>query len=66
MVNAGSGLVLLGTGLLYTVGFNESIAHKIFGFEVLVGFGFGLVFSSTVVIIKLHAEKEDSGRTLSS
>ena len=53
---------LLGSGLLYSVGFSHGVPNKLYGFEVLIGFGFGLTFVSTTVMIKLHAEERDAGK----
>ncbi|PWY68668.1 MFS general substrate transporter [Aspergillus heteromorphus CBS 117.55] len=59
-LNAGCGFVLLGAGLLYTVGFSHFVPGRLFGYEVLIGFGFGIIFSSSVMIVKMHARPEDS------
>lgn len=61
---AGNAFVLLGTGLLYTVGFNKKIPNSLYGYEVLVGFGFGLLFSSATVVIKIHASAKDAGMAI--
>jgi hypothetical protein len=51
----------LGNGLFHTVGPSHSIPAKTYGFEVVMGLGFGMIFSTTTVLIKLHAEREDAG-----
>lgn len=60
-LTAGSMFALLGSGLLYSVGFSHSVPNKLYGFEILIGFGFGLTFVSTTVMIKLHAQERDAG-----
>ncbi|KAI5296860.1 hypothetical protein KEM55_005473, partial [Ascosphaera atra] len=59
-VTAGCCFLLLGLGLMFTVGANAAIADKIFGFEIITGFGLGLVVSTTTVMIKLSAKVEDA------
>ncbi|KAL9622620.1 MAG: hypothetical protein Q9160_003117 [Pyrenula sp. 1 TL-2023] len=59
-LTAGSMFALLGSGLLYSVGFSHSVPNTLYGFEVLIGFGFGLTFVSTTVMIKLHAQERDA------
>ncbi|KAI5295853.1 hypothetical protein KEM52_006696 [Ascosphaera acerosa] len=59
-VAAGCAILLVGLGLMHTIGDGENIAPKIYGFEVLVGLGLGLVISTTTVMIKLSASIEDA------
>ncbi|PYH96079.1 MFS general substrate transporter [Aspergillus ellipticus CBS 707.79] len=59
-LNGACGFVLLGAGLLSTIGFNPSIPGKLFGYEVLIGFGFGIIFSTSVMIVKMHSRPKDS------
>ncbi|KAI5288129.1 hypothetical protein KEM54_005450 [Ascosphaera aggregata] len=59
-MNAGSALVLLGTGLLYTINASKAVAAKIFVFEVVVGFGLGIIASASTIVIKIEAEVEDA------
>lgn len=57
----GSAFTLLASGLLYSIGYDPSIVPRLYGYEVLVGFGIGLIFSSSTIFIKLYAELEDAG-----
>ena len=52
----GAALVLLGTGLLTTLSSSTSISHTFYGFEVLFGFGVGMVFSSVSVLVSMRVE----------
>ncbi|EED14464.1 MFS multidrug transporter, putative [Talaromyces stipitatus ATCC 10500] len=56
----GCSLILLGNGLFHTVGPSHSVPSKAYGFEAIMGLGFGMIFSTTTVLIKLHAEREDA------
>lgn len=58
-----SAFMLLGSGLLSTVGLSAAIPHYLYGYEVLLGFGLGGTLVSTIVTIKLNASEEDAGRT---
>lgn len=44
-----------------TIDSSPSVPAKVYGFEVLMGFGFGMLFSTTTVLIKFHADQGDSG-----
>ncbi|KAI5307057.1 hypothetical protein KEM56_005235 [Ascosphaera pollenicola] len=59
-MNVGSAFVLLGTGLLFTMDGSKNVAVKTFGFEVIVGFGLGIIASATTIIIKIEAKVEDA------
>lgn len=63
-LTVGSAFTLLGSGLLYSIGFDRSIVHRLYGFEVILGFGIGLIFSSSTVFIKLYADIEDAGTSI--
>ena len=54
--------MLLGSGLLSTVGHSATIPHYLYGYEVLLGFGLGGSLVSAIVVIKLNASEEDAGR----
>ncbi|EMC99586.1 hypothetical protein BAUCODRAFT_57376, partial [Baudoinia panamericana UAMH 10762] len=47
-------LILLGAGLLSTLGSGIAIEHKCYGFQVVVGLGVGMTFSSMSVMASLH------------
>jgi len=51
----------LGSGLIYSMGSDQSAPPRLYGYEVLLGFGMGLIFSSTTVVVKLYASLEDAG-----
>lgn len=59
-VTAGCAILLVGLGLMHTIDGGQEIAPKLYGFEVIVGFGLGLVISTTTVMIKLSASIEDA------
>lgn len=59
---AGNAFILLGCGLLYTVGYERTVQPEIFGYEVFVGFGIGLIFSSATVLIRVQASERDGGK----
>ncbi|KAI5307058.1 hypothetical protein KEM56_005236 [Ascosphaera pollenicola] len=59
-VTAGCAILLVGLGLMYTINGDQEVAPKLYGFEVIVGFGLGLVISTTTVMIKLSASIEDA------
>ena len=52
----GSSLILLGTGLLTTLPPLPSISHELYGFQVLLGLGVGMVFSSVSVTVSIRVE----------
>lgn len=54
--------MLLGSGLLSTVGHSAAIPNYLYGYQVLLGFGLGGNLVSTIVVVKLNASAEDSGR----
>ena len=54
--------MLVGCALMSTVGHSAAIPHYLYGYEVLLGFGLGAALVSTIVVIKLNAHEEDSGR----
>lgn len=62
-MNLGSVFVLIGTGLLCTISNSEKIEAKVFGFEVLIGFGLGTIVSATTLVIKIEAKLEDAGKS---
>ncbi|EED18637.1 efflux pump antibiotic resistance protein, putative [Talaromyces stipitatus ATCC 10500] len=57
---AGCSFIMLGTGIMHTINSGHSIPVKIYGLEVLMCFGFKMIFSTTIVLIKLHADQRDS------
>ncbi|KAI5288131.1 hypothetical protein KEM54_005452 [Ascosphaera aggregata] len=59
-VTAGCSILLVGLGLMYTIDGSQNIAPRLYGFEVIVGLGLGLVISTTTVMIKLSASIEDA------
>ncbi|KAF2718911.1 MFS general substrate transporter [Polychaeton citri CBS 116435] len=59
-LTAGSASMLLGAGLLYSVGLDQTRPARLYGPEVPLGSGVGLLFSSVTVSVKLHASSEDA------
>lgn len=57
----GTALVTLGVGLLSTVSSNLEVDKKIYGFEVIAGFGIGLTFSTVSLMTTKETEVEDHG-----
>lgn len=57
----GTALVTLGVGLLSTVSSSLEVDKKIYGFEVIAGFGIGLTFSSVSLMTTKETEVEDHG-----
>lgn len=53
--------MILGAGLLSSVSSSSSIPHILYFYEVLLGFGFGGVLVSTILMVKLNASEEDAG-----
>ena len=54
-------LMAIGTGLLSTIT-DLSVDSKVYGYQVLVGFGFGLSVSNVTFLAILHSEPRDSGK----
>lgn len=57
----GTALVNIGTGLLSTVSHSLEVDKKIYGFEVIAGFGVGLTFSTVSLMTTKETEAEDHG-----
>lgn len=57
-----SAFIVLGSGLLCTVGYGAAIPHDLYGYEVLLGFGLGGTLVSSILMVKLNANEEDAGR----
>lgn len=57
----GTALVTIGTGLLSTVSPSLEVDKKIYGFEVIAGFGVGLTFSTVSLMTTKETEAEDHG-----
>ena len=53
---AGSALIVLGSGLLSTLSASQYVQHKLLGFQVPLGFGIGMIFSSVSVAVSLRVE----------
>jgi hypothetical protein len=51
-----SSLVLLGTGLLSTIGTSGEIQPKTYGFQIVLGFGIGMAFASMSIVASLQAD----------
>lgn len=58
---AGAGLMLVGIGLLSTLGVD--LESKVYGFGVFVGLGFGLSVSTVSIIGNIECEFRDSGKS---
>ena len=61
----GSCLLTLGCGLLSTISGGVSVDPKIYGFQVLVGLGFGLIVSTSSMIAVVECELKDHGNVSS-
>jgi hypothetical protein len=61
-VIAASCLILLGCGLLSTISDSHDIEKAIYGYEVILGFGTGLTFSSMTLMVNVVSSKEDNGK----
>lgn len=55
----GSALITLGTGLLSTLSSSVHVEAKVYGFQVLVGLGFGLTVSSSSILANVECELKD-------
>ncbi|KAL1845789.1 hypothetical protein Daus18300_014447 [Diaporthe australafricana] len=56
---AGTGLVTLGVGLLSTISHGLEVDKKLYGFEVIAGFGIGLTFSTVSLMTTKETEAQD-------
>ena len=54
----GSALIVLGVGLLTTLSSSIKIQLKLYGFEVFLGLGIGMVFSSISVTVSLRVQPQ--------
>ena len=52
---AGTTFQLLGYGLMTTLGDARPTPKKSYGFQVLMGFGFGMIMPSVTILAQLHA-----------
>ncbi|KAI5295855.1 hypothetical protein KEM52_006698 [Ascosphaera acerosa] len=59
-LNVGTALVLLGVGLLFSIASSESLPARIFGFEIITGFGLGTIASASTIVIKIEADEADA------
>lgn len=55
-----SSLMTIGTGLLSTLSNTQHVETKTYGFQTLVGFGFGLSVSTVSVLASMECELRDS------
>jgi hypothetical protein len=58
----GSSLTIIGTGLLGTLNSALAIEPKTFGFQVFVGFGFGMTTAAATIMTNHEVEKRDAGK----
>jgi MFS family permease len=58
-LTVGSCLITIGTGLLSTISDGSKVDPKIYGFEVLVGLGFGLSVSTSSILAAIQCEIKD-------
>lgn len=54
-------LLLLGSGLMSTIPFSETVNPALYGYQVIFGLGVGGILSSTVIISSLYSDYEDYG-----
>ncbi len=52
----GTALILLGSGLMTTLSPSQGLEPKLYGFQVLLGFGIGVIFAATSVAVSLQVE----------
>ena len=55
-------ILLVGSGLMSTVAFSETVDPALYGYQVIFGLGIGGILSSTVVISSLYSNFEDYGK----
>lgn len=65
MMLVGSGLQVLGFALLGTLPATLDIPPRIYGFEVIAGWGCGINFTLLFVVIQFVNEKRDNGESAS-
>jgi hypothetical protein len=53
--------VILGSGLLSTLSNGQSIQAKQYGFQILLGFGTGMVFTALTLMINLAIDIDKIG-----
>ncbi|PYH89868.1 hypothetical protein BO71DRAFT_388742 [Aspergillus ellipticus CBS 707.79] len=63
---AGVSLQLIGLGLMGTLPTTGTIIHAQYGYQVLLGLGFGLTLRSLVVISRLEVDSTDLAITMSA
>ena len=59
-------LQLLGNGLMITLRDAYPTPQKQFGFQVLLGIGFGLAVSTATIMAQLHAEPKWAGEYMTT
>ena len=59
----GGCLVLIGAGLLTTLKNTLAVQNGIYGYQVFVGLGFGLIVASTSVMVNYEVGPRDTGMT---
>lgn len=60
-LNTAAALILLGSGLLSTLPVGTVISHAQYGYQIILGFGCGLTFSTATVMTAFYSEPEDIG-----
>ena len=55
---AGSAFIILGAGLFTTLSSSSTIQPELYGFEVLLGLGVGMIFSSVSVTVSLRVQPQ--------
>ena len=58
--------MLLGTALLSTLSYSVDVEAKAYGFQVFVGFGFGMTVSTVSMLAAVESEIKDHGMTSDS
>ena len=57
-----TGLSLLGCGLLSTLGGGKEFYKPTYGYQVILGLGVGLTFSSGTLLTNINSKSEDVGK----
>lgn len=55
----GSAIMCLGLGLMSTLSDSASVQHEVYGFQVLVGLGFGMTASSSSIMANIETRAKD-------
>lgn len=57
----GGALQALGVGLMASLPNTTSVVTREYGFEIIIGFGFGLMLPAFLLLSRLEVEEKDNG-----